>query len=79
MSDDQENAKNAAGLSVQKSRGIDLNGEMFYPISNAVSELNPCAGKENGVTCGAGCVCRNGQCYYTLFRLRQMRIRIQDK
>lgn len=78
MSEDPDKSKAAAGGSVDKSRGVEIDGQTFYPLATATPALNPCAGKENGTSCGAGCVCRNGQCYYALFRLRQMGISIPD-
>ena len=35
-------------------------GEIYYPMSRP-AELNPCAGKNDGTSCGAGCVCKGGQ------------------
>jgi hypothetical protein len=84
MSDDQNNGKEAAGAAVDRNLGVDIGGEMYYPLPpskslEAPSELNPCAGKENGTSCGSGCVCRNGQCYYTLLRLQEMGVTVRDK
>ena len=64
--------------SVDISKGIEINGEAYYPLALSM-ELNPCAGKNNGTSCGAGCVCRGGQCFYTLFRLQQMGIKLPDR
>jgi hypothetical protein len=63
--------------SVDRNLGINIGGEMYYPLAIA-SAINPCAGKADGTTCGAGCVCRSGQCYYTLFRLEQMGFTISE-
>ena len=66
------------GEAVDASKGVDIGGQMFYPLSRP-AELNPCAGKDDGKPCGAGCICRGGQCYYTLLRLQEMGIKLLDR
>lgn len=83
MPDDKNKGRKAANASVDKSLGVEINGEMYYPIPKPLtkgpSELNPCAGKTNNTSCGPGCICLNGQCYYTLSRLKQMGVTVRDK
>lgn len=50
-------------------------GEIYYPMSRP-AELNPCAGKNDGTSCGAGCVCKGGQCWYSLQRVQEMGIKV---
>lgn len=64
------------GPAVDLNLGVEIDGERYYPHPSPDAALNPCAGKENGTSCGPGCVCRNGQCYYTLDQLREMGVRI---
>jgi len=66
------------GPSVDLGSGIEVDGQTFYPLTRHIDELNPCAGKDDGTSCGPGCVCRGGQCYYTLQRLREMGIPIPN-
>jgi hypothetical protein len=63
--------------SVDVSKGIEIEGQTFYPLSRP-SELNPCAGKNDGTSCGSGCVCRGGQCYYSLRRLQEMGVKVPN-
>lgn len=63
--------------SIDPSKGVVIDGETFFPLSRP-SGLNPCAGKDDGTSCGAGCVCRGGQCYYSLQRLREMGVKLPD-
>ena len=74
MSDEQS----GPAATVDMSQGIELNGQSFYPLSRPPSVINPCAGKNDNTTCGPGCVCRGGQCYYTLLRAREMGISVPD-
>jgi hypothetical protein len=67
----------AGGPSVDISKGVEIDGQTFFPLMRPL-ELNPCAGKNDGTSCGAGCVCRGGQCYYTLLRLKEMGIKLPD-
>lgn len=60
------------------NKSIELDGEAYFPLSQP-RELNPCAGKDDGTSCGAGCVCRGGQCYYSLRRLLEMGVEIPDR
>ncbi|MBP1861632.1 hypothetical protein [Rhizobium herbae] len=69
-------AENENQLNADVSRGIEINGVTYYPLT-AGPRLNPCAGKVDGSSCGGGCVCKSGQCYYTTFRLQQMGIKIE--
>jgi hypothetical protein len=68
----------AGGASVDASKGVEISGETYYPVARPL-DLNPCAGKNDGTSCGAGCVCRGGQCYYTLLRLQEMGIKLMDR
>jgi hypothetical protein len=75
-------SRDQSGKTIDRALGVAINGEMYYPVTLAdlespgmgmsPSELNPCAGKRNGASCGPGCVCLNGQCYYMLFKLHEM-------
>lgn len=62
-------------VDVDVERGIQINGVTYYPLTGG-PKLNPCAGKKDNDSCGPGCVCRGGQCYYTTFQLQQMGVRI---
>jgi hypothetical protein len=70
-------SESGGGGSVDLGKGVEIDGETFYPLSRPF-ELNPCAGKNDGTSCGPGCVCRGGQCYYTLRRLQEMGVKIPD-
>ncbi|WP_031237882.1 hypothetical protein [Mesorhizobium sp. LNJC405B00] len=71
MGEDEKNGVDEAGLSLDKKLGVKINGRAYFPLDTLVANLNPCAGKIDGTSCGTGCVCRAGQCYYTLFQLEQ--------
>jgi hypothetical protein len=71
-------SESGGGASVDGSKGVEIEGQIHYPLSRP-AELNPCAGKDDGTLCGAGCVCRGGQCYYTLLRLQEMGIKLLDR
>jgi hypothetical protein len=73
MSDSGEGHR--VGVDIKK--GIEIDGQTFFPLLRP-SELNPCAGKNDGTSCGPGCVCKGGQCYYTLLRLQELGIRVPD-
>ena len=70
-------SESGGGASVDVSKGVEIDGQTFFPLSHPL-ELNPCAGKDDGTSCGGGCVCRGGQCYYTLLRLKEMGIKLPD-
>jgi len=61
--------------SVDFSKGVQIDGETYYPMSRP-AELNPCAGKNDGTSCGAGCICKGGQCWYSLRRIHEMGIKV---
>lgn len=80
MSDDQNRGSKSADASVDRRLGVEINGEMFYPAPTPLTKaLNPCAGKQNNTSCGPGCICLSGQCYYTLSKLKQMGVTVRDK
>ena len=80
MSDDQNKGRKAADASVDRSLGVEINGEMYYPAPKPLTkELGPCAGKKDNTSCGPGCICRSGQCYYTLSKLKEMGVTVRDK
>jgi hypothetical protein len=66
------------GESVDVSKGVVINGSHFYPLLRPVG-MNPCAGRNDGTPCGPGCVCRGGQCYYSLQRLRKMGFAVPER
>jgi hypothetical protein len=43
----------AGGPSVDISKGVEIDGQTFFPLMRPL-ELNPCAGKNDGTSCGAG-------------------------
>jgi hypothetical protein len=53
---------------VDRRRTVQHRGKTLFLLKGG-SEINPCAGKEDGTSCGAGCVCRGGQMYYTVAQL----------
>jgi hypothetical protein len=72
---------------VDKRLGVKIGSKMYYPLPPppqgagteiahasivAPRDINPCAAKPDGASCGPGCVCRGGQCYYTLFQLQKL-------
>jgi hypothetical protein len=65
-------------ISVDFNQGIEMNGQTFYPLSRP-SEINPCAGKSDGASCGNGGVCKSGQCWYSLLRLKELGIKVPDR
>jgi len=80
MTKDESHEK-PAGRTIDRKSGIEIDGEKYYPLDHglcAPGEMNPCAGKRNGASCGPGCICQNGQCYYMLFRLQQMGLTLGD-
>ncbi|EJL51634.1 hypothetical protein PMI09_04424 [Rhizobium sp. CF122] len=64
--------------SIDKDLGINIKGITYFPLKNVPSVINPCAGKTNGTSCGPGCICQGGQCYYTLFKIQEMGIKFEE-
>lgn len=80
MPDKQKKGKKAKGASVDKKLGVEFKGEMYYPAPQTLTEsINPCAGKQDHTSCGPGCICLAGQCYYTLSMLKQMGVTVRGK
>jgi hypothetical protein len=52
--------------------------DAMHPAMVVAMELNPCARIADNEPCPniAGCVCRGGQCFYTLSQLRKMGLSI---
>jgi hypothetical protein len=71
-------SESGGGESVDASKGVEIDGQTHFPLSRP-AELNPCAAKDDGTSCGAGCVCRGHQCYYTLRRLQEMGVKLLDR
>ena len=63
----------SADRKADRNSKVEKRGHSYYSLVQT-SELNPCAGKTNGTSCGPGCNCVNGQCFYTEFRLKKMGI-----
>lgn len=57
------------------SKEMQIDGETYYQLSSP-AEVNPCAGKADGTSCGAGCICKGGQCWYSLRRIKEMGIKL---
>ena len=76
---DDSNPEGALPSSIDKSLGVAIQGQIYYPLSRPGSQMNPCAGKPDNTSCGRGCICRAGQCHYTLLRLEEMGIQLREK
>ena len=63
--------------SVDFSKGIEVDGETLFPLSHPLT-INPCAGKSNGTPCDNGGMCWDGQCRYSLKRLKELGIKVPD-
>lgn len=74
MSDD----KPGRGSFVDLGKSIQLDGEAYYLLVQPDGQ-NRCAGKDDGTSCGPGCVCRGGQCYYTFHKLQELGVKLPDK
>ena len=61
-------------ISVDFDKGIEIDGETLFPLLQPT--LNPCAGKSDGTPCGNGGVCRAGQCWYSMLRLKQLGVKV---
>jgi hypothetical protein len=68
---------------VDRRLGVKIGDTTYYPLPTPLPEpgaglrpegaiLNPCAGAANGTPCGPGCICRDGQRWYTVDRLREL-------
>ena len=68
---------------IDRRLGVKIDGVMYYPLPAPPPEsagdlrpeaaiLNPCAGAANGTSCGPGCICKDGQRWYTVDALREL-------
>ena len=65
---------------VDRRLGVKIDGVTYYPLPEPAHEagivaqaiLNPCAGAANGTSCGPGCICKDGQRWYTVGGLREL-------
>jgi hypothetical protein len=65
---------------VDRRLGVKIDGITYYPLPASAHEpavaaqaiLNPCAGAVNGTPCGPGCICKDGQRWYTVDALREL-------
>ena len=61
-----------------RTAGVVVDGATYYSLQ-APAGTNPCAGQPNHVPCPSmppGCICLNGQCYFTLERLQEMGVKL---
>ncbi|NKK60612.1 hypothetical protein GFM44_32790 [Rhizobium leguminosarum bv. viciae] len=73
MADDKDQTgQGGAKQTADPSVFVNFNGTEYYPLNSAGSGKNPCAGKDNGTSCGPGCICYGGQCHYTIERLQEL-------
>jgi hypothetical protein len=65
---------------IARRLGVKIDGVTYYPLPEPGHEpgmvaqaiLNPCAGAANGTSCGPGCICKDGQRWYTVGALREL-------
>lgn len=51
-----------------------VEGKKLFAFSTAAGVPGPCDGKMDGTSCGAGCMCRGGQPWYSLNTIKKMGI-----
>ncbi|MBY5529700.1 hypothetical protein GFL91_13875 [Rhizobium leguminosarum bv. viciae] len=80
MAGNQDEATEPEGKkpTVDTSVFVNFKGTEFFPLNTAGSGENPCSGKTNGTSCGHGCICYGGQCHYTLLKLQEMGITLDQ-
>ena len=72
--------KATAKRTIARRLGVKIGSVTYYPLPEPAHEpgmvaqaiLNPCAGADNGTSCGPGCICKDGQRWYTVGALRQL-------
>jgi hypothetical protein len=72
--------KAPAKRTIARRLGVKIDGVTYYPLPAPAHEpgvvaeaiLNPCAGAANGMSCGPGCICKDGQRWYSVGALREL-------